>query len=114
MNPYTQAWADMWCQHEVTLNTPGGRTASGPTPGTSTPIMADVNVGTRLVLNRNAQETSVAATVSWPPTGPTPTYGDTITLPDQFGLPGPREIVTITVQHSGNGLTPDHKEVTLK
>lgn len=114
MNPYAELWAELWCQTPVVLTKPGGRTAFGPTPGETVEVQADVDTTVRTVLNQRAEEITVAATVAWHPDGPAPAAGDTITLPDEFGLPGPREIVTVTLKRDGNGLTPDHREVTLK
>lgn len=114
MNPYAEMWAQMWCQTPVTLHKPGGRTAWGPTPGEDLLVQADVDTTVRTVLNQRAEEISVAATVAWHPDGPVPAVGDSVTLPEEFGLPGPREVVTVTLKRDGNALTPDHREVTLQ
>lgn len=113
-NPYTDAWAQVWCQHEVLWHKPGGMTATGPSEGKVIPIQADVDMTTRVVLNQRAEETTVSATVSFPPTYDTPSIGDTMTLPAELGDTRKREVITVTVQVSGNGMTPDHKEVTLR
>lgn len=110
----TDTWSSIWCNHPVKLTKPGVRTAFGSTGGETFTIDADVTVQARTVLNNRAEEVTIAATVAWPANGPRPELGDRLQLPEEFGYDGPREIVTVTLNTAGNGLTPEHWEVTVK
>ena len=106
--------AEVWYQHKVLLAGEDKRTAAGIIPGEPTEIMADVDVSSRVVADQYGQEVTVAATVTWHPSGPLPQIGQKITLPDEFGMKPNREIITVKHAHSGTNLTPDHIEVTLR
>ena len=106
--------AAIWYNHRVLLAGEDRRTAFGIIPGEPTEVMADVDVSSRVVTDQYGQEVTVAATVTWHPDGPRPEIGQKITLPDEFGMKPDRQIVTVKHAHSGNGLTPDHIEVTLQ
>lgn len=106
--------ANMWYRHEIWLAGEDKRTGLGIIKGEPTLVMADVDASSRVVTDQTGEEVTVAATVTWHPDGPKPKIGQTLTLPDEFGMKPNREIITVKVAHSGTGWTPDHVEVTVK
>nr|DAQ58401.1 MAG TPA: hypothetical protein [Caudoviricetes sp.] len=114
MNQYSKQLDRLWYKHFVEVSGEVQRTAFGVKRGQVTMMKASINTETRTVSNEHGDEVTVAATVKWRADGILPKPGQTVTLPEEFGVPGAREIVTAKRAYSGTGLTPDHVEVTLK
>lgn len=110
----TDLLADMWFNHQVTISGEETRTAFGVIRGPDTHVMADVDATARMVTDRNGTDIMVAGTVTWHVDGPLPKIGALITVPDMFGLDPERQVITAQRAVSGNGMTPDHVEVTIK
>lgn len=113
-NRYADMLAARWYNHTVLLAGEEKRTGIGIIKGEPVEVKADVDATTRVVATESGEETTIAATVTWHRDGPVPKTGQTLTLPDQFGFRPDRQIVTVRVQDSGTGLTPDHIEVTVR
>lgn len=104
----------MWFTHEVTLSGEEIRTARGVTRGEPSTIRASINAASTKVMATNGEEVVASATICWAARDGVPAVGQKLTLPDEFGLKGERDVVTARLAHSGTGLTPDHVEVTIK
>lgn len=103
----------VWFTHPILLKGREVRTAKGVTYGADTQVMASVDATTRTVTNTLGEEQLVSATLCWAADGPLPPINSQVTLPAMFGIKPDRKVVTARRAISGNGLTPDHVEVTI-
>lgn len=104
----------VWFRHIVELKGVEIRTMSGVKYGPTVRILASVKVQARTVTTANGEEVTVAGTLHWGKENGVPMVGQKLTLPAAFGLKPDREIVTAALIDSGNDLTPQFVEVTIK
>ena len=106
--------ARVWFRHPVVIRPRAVMTATGPRAGDPVEVLASISAQARTVTNQHGEETVAAATLHWHVDGPLPKPGETVDLPEVFGLAPGREIITARRADSGTGATPAHVEVTVQ